>query len=130
MIRQISVLILLVTLLGCGTENPFSRGAETLGDTSINLSPGEDVSFSLHVIPALSTCASCHRSGAGGWTYNGGATAYSAVIDIVDRSNPEQSELLISATGGDNHGGGSIFSIASTEYETILLWVEQGALNN
>ena len=130
MIRYITVLIIIIVLHGCGTENPFSRGPETLDPSTTTPVPGEDVSFSQNVLPILSSCASCHRSGAGGWTYNGGGTAYSSVIDVIDRGDPEQSDLLINATGGSNHGGGTLFSSASAEYETILRWIEQGALDN
>ena len=116
--------------IGCGTENPFSRGPDTVDDSTIHPAPGENLSFSANVVPALDSCISCHRSGAGGWTYTGGGEAYGAVLDVVNRNDPAQSALLVNATGGDNHGGGTIFSRTSSEYTAILRWIEEGALDN
>ncbi len=113
----------------CGTENPFSRGLRIDDDFS-DLTPGVPVSFSGNVVPLLSNCISCHGSGTGGWTYSGGAGAYTSVITIIDKGNPTNSSLLVNAIGESNHGGGTLYTRSSPDYATILLWIEQGALDN
>ena len=123
-------LISVLILQGCGTENPFDRGPDLAVDESALPPPGEAVSFSTDVIAVLSVCESCHASGAGGWTYDGGAGAHAAVIDAIDRGDPERSELLVKATGGGGHGGGRLFSTSSPQYQAIVDWIQQGALNN
>jgi hypothetical protein len=115
---------------GCGSENPFSRGAATADGSAEPPPAGAIVSFSADVVPLLAPCASCHNSGVGGWTYRGGGTAYAAVTDVVDRAAPDESLLLIKATGGNGHGGGQVFGANSTQYDTILRWVQQGAIDN
>lgn len=113
---------------GCGTEHPFDRGAP-FGDPA-GPAPGEAVSFQAHVKPALQACTSCHAAGAGGWTYDGGANAYNQVISQIDTQSPGDSPLLINATGGSGHGGGTIFSASSADYQALLAWIEEGAMDN
>lgn len=130
MYKNIVLLSICFLIAGCGTENPFSRGAETADGSAEPPPAGAVVSFAADVKPALASCASCHNSGVGGWTYNGGATAYASVLDVIDRDAPENSALLVNATGGDGHGGGRIFGPGTTQYDAILRWIQQGAINN
>ena len=126
----LSILLLFVMIAGgCGTENPFDRGPDTDDDSSILPPPGAEVSFSNNIVPILSSCTSCHRSGAGGWTYDGGEGAYNAVVEVINRNDPANSALLTNAIGVD-HGGGTIFSSSSDAYMTIVRWIEQGAVDN
>ena len=117
-------------LAGCGTENPFQRGPEVLvdDDTAIPPAAGE-VSFSDDVAPLLSSCISCHRGGTGGWTYTGD-NAYAETIAIVDIQDAENSLVLVKGAGGQSHGGGTLFGQNSSQYQTILLWIEAGAPDN
>ena len=39
--------------------------------------------------------------GAGGWVYTGGVDSYNSVIEVINQSSPEESELLVKAIGGD-----------------------------
>lgn len=121
--------LVLFILAGCGTDNPFDRGADlpSNGDTGTPVGP---VSFASDVKPALQVCASCHSGGAGGWMYTGGVDSFHAVSSVINTRVPEDSELLIKATGGDGHGGGSLFSVNSSSYQAILNWIAQGASNN
>ena len=118
-----------VILIGCGTDTPLDRGDDRPGGSNWEV-PSGPISFASDVNPVLQVCASCHSGGAGGWVYAGQAEAYSAVLDVISTSSPENSELLIKATGGDGHGGGSFFSVGSSGYQTIANWIAQGAENN
>jgi hypothetical protein len=118
----------LFVLVGCGTDNPFDRGADLPGNG--NEAPSGPLSFASDVKPALQVCASCHSGGAGGWVYTGGVDSYNAVLSVIDTINPQRSELLIKATGGDGHGGGSLFSANTSSYQAIATWISQGAKNN
>ena len=121
-------LLLAFSMVGCGTENPFSRGPRIDHESSIEVP--ETVSFSADVVPVLSTCISCHNDGTGGWTYAGGTAAYDEAFSVIDKDEPVNSLLLVKATGGAGHGGGALFSRSSPQYEILLRWVEQGALDN
>ena len=115
---------------GCGSENPFRRGPEALVDHDDAAIPDGPVSFARDVVPALSSCSSCHRSGAGGWVYAGGGSAYTEAFSQVDLANPINSGLLVKGSGGGGHGGGTLFSRTSTQYLTLLQWIEEGAPDN
>ena len=45
----------------------------------------------------------------------------------IDLEKPDQSLLLLKPTMGIGHGGGQRFSVDSTDYETIVNWIRQGA---
>jgi len=128
--RLIIPILSLFVLIGCGTDNPFDRGNDlpVTGDTGgENIGP---VSFANDVMPVLQVCASCHSGGAGGWVYTGGVESHDAVVSVIDQSSPDESTLLVAATGGGGHGGGSFFNVGSSEYQTILAWIQSGAEDN
>ena len=127
--RTLLALSLSVALIGCGTDNPLDRGDDLPGGSNFE-TPAGPVSFSADVKPILQVCATCHSGGAGGWVYAGQAEAHGAVIETINAVTPEDSELLIKATGGDGHGGGSFFTVGSGSYQTIVNWIAQGAENN
>ncbi len=45
----------------------------------------------------------------------------------IDFDHPENSMLLVKATGGLDHAGGPRFEVGSPYYNTILTWIKQGA---
>jgi hypothetical protein len=45
----------------------------------------------------------------------------------ISRLAPEQSLLLVKATGQSAHGGGGRMTVGSAEYRTLLAWVKDGA---
>lgn len=122
--------LLATVLIGCGTDNPFERGPD-FDDGSIDMpAPGEQFSFAADVKPILNACVGCHASGTGGWTYDGGADAYSQTQEVVNTNDPENSPLLVKGSGGDGHGGGTLFTGSSAEYTTLLQWIQDGAPDN
>ena len=132
--RNISPFVVLLILLpallaGCGTDNPFTRGA-IYDDDRVLPPAGATISFADDVVPALASCVSCHGNGTGGWTYTGGPAAHASAVRVINRSSPSNSLLLLKATGKSSHGGGTLFTASSIEYTTILQWIEQGAQNN
>ena len=127
--RIVGLIAIAVMFVGCSTDAPFKRGFDYSGG-SLSGPDFDNVTFDGTVRAVLRPCASCHSSGAGGWTYDGGGGAYDAVISVVNRNDPPNSPLLINATGGDGHGGGAIFSQSSSEYAAIVAWIEAGAPNN
>ena len=127
--KYISLILVLVLFAACGTDHPFDRG-DDLPPGNEFIIPSAPPSFASDVMPALQACASCHSGGAGGWVYAGGVESYDAVFDKVDLITPEDSELLIKATGGDGHGGGALFAANSSSHEAIVIWIGQGAKYN
>ena len=117
-------------LLGCGTDNPFERGPDYDDGTVEMPLPGGQFSFATDVQPILTACVGCHTTGTGGWTYDAGADAYAQVQGIVDADDPENSPLLIKGSGGDGHGGGTLFTGSSTDYMILLQWIQDGAPDN
>ncbi len=94
---------------------------------------GAALSFATDVYPLfVPTCQSCHATGeqAGDTQllFTGSAPDdYPTVITFVDTSAPAGSRLL-SKLGGSGHQGGTVYAAGSPEYQTILHWIEQGAL--
>ena len=48
-------------------------------------------------------------------------------LDLVE---PEQSLLLLKATGGVPHTGGKLFDKKSANYKIVLKWIQEGGLND
>jgi hypothetical protein len=121
----------------------FSRGEPSAAATDAGAQPdgggdgatsdGGAVSFATDVYPLLvPTCQSCHATGqqAGDTQllFTGDAAAdYPTVIMFADTSAPAGSRIL-SKLSGNGHQGGTVYAAGSPEYQTILHWIEQGAL--
>jgi len=127
-----------VGMLACNTCHS-ATGANGAPGRIINYRPTEttatvsqsDPTFSASVMPILTNkCVSCHSS-----TSNNGfivdtadsANAYKEVMYYVTTDNPAGSAILLKPTGS-NHM--LIFDTNTAEYDTILQWIEAGALNN
>jgi hypothetical protein len=113
----------------------FSRGAqvaETGTSTDAGApSDGGALSFATDIYPLLATCMNCHVAGgaASGSSllFAGHAgTDYQNVLKFVQTAAPAGSRLL-SKVSGNGHGGGTIYAAGTTQYETILAWIQQGA---
>ena len=116
---------------GGGTGGTTMTGPPDGGgvaDTDQPMAPG----FAADVHPLLiSRCLDCHSAGG-----DAGDTAfvlkvseddYEHTLELIDTNTPASSRLL-SKGSGTGHQGGSIFAKNSTEYQTILAWIEGGAL--
>jgi thiosulfate dehydrogenase len=95
------------------------------------------VSFSKDVYPIWKSrgCAGCHR-GSAGMILSGDVKASYAQLfatgNRVDRAKPSNSLVLRKPSmSGVVHGGGRIFGCASDpDYQRLLRWIQQGALDN
>jgi hypothetical protein len=116
-----------------GEPAATDAGAQPDGSGDGATSDGAAVSFATDVYPLLvPACQSCHASGqqAGDTQllFIGDAAAdYPTVIMFADTSAPAGSRIL-SKLSGNGHQGGTVYAAGSPEYQTILHWIEQGAL--
>ena len=90
-------------------------------------------SFAGDVHPLLTAaCQPCHARGqqAGGTQLllTGDTQAdYAVVISFVDTNTPTASRLLAKMSG-NGHGGGTLYAAGTPEYQTVLRWIQEGAL--
>lgn len=104
--------------------------------------PAAAPSFLNEVMPILTRqgCnqGACHGKGAGQNGFRLSLRGYAPEQDIrsltreydgrrIDPTTPEQSLLLLKASGGAPHEGGRIFTPTSREYATLRAWIEAGA---
>lgn len=154
---SLPLLIGMMLAAGCGSTHPFGRGPSDTGDDDVTSggeqtpsatetpSSGDDdvttgggsptpteppISFTNEVKPLLVRCTVCHSSGTGGFTYDGGSNAYNQAMTQVNVNDPPNSLMLIKMSGGQGHGGGTIYPTSSEEYQTVLGWIEDGAPDN
>ncbi len=114
---------------GCH-EEPFSYGTRSG-------SSGEEVpefpTYAGDVYPILSSeCASCHSAGGSASSTalvlsNDSDADYDMIFSLVTPGDPAGSLLLQKASGATSHVGGGTLPETSVEYQTIAVWVEQGA---
>lgn len=99
--------------------------------------PPTTLSYATDIKPiwAARSCTGCHGT-SGGLTLSGTtAASYAELFEVAGRINlttPANSLILRKpATSGVSHGGGKIFPTTSdVDYQKILTWITQGALNN
>jgi hypothetical protein len=119
-------------------------GIATTGRAAVNLPNGgtvDDVDFERHVMGVFGkmgcNAGSCHGSfqGKGGFRlslfgYEPARDFYALTREMqgrrLDRMNPDQSLLLLKATGQLPHGGGVRFSQESWQYQLIREWIRHG----
>lgn len=89
-------------------------------------------SFGTHVHALLiEGCERCHAPGGAASStellYTGDVQDdYGATLQFVTPHSPEASRLMTKMQGR-GHGGGAIFTPASTEYALVLTWIREGA---
>lgn len=107
-----------------------------------NMGNGDQVSFDTDVHPILVTmCGECHSEPAGGLPGHGAADADASFEEVTRMSGSEHvyDRILARAAGIDGFMPpgyigcegplGSMGCLSQAEYDTIALWVEQGAMN-
>src|SRR5947209_1790973 len=107
--------------------------------------PPKPISFRLDVMPVLfrAGCNSggCHGAASGKDGFHLSLFGYDPSGDYfrltrqivgrrIDAAVPEQSLLLLKATGMVPHSGGRRFAPKSELYNTVLHWIEQGAVDD
>jgi len=116
-----------------GDAESDDGAATTSGGASESGAPDEGPSFATDVLPILRAgCERCHSAdgSASATTFVLGpddAEAYETALELVDLVEPGASRLL-SKAAGVGHIGGVIFDDRTTEYTTILDWIEHGAM--
>lgn len=145
-----SLVLLVFTLLllsACGGGGSEVEDGEDDGGGSVPTAPpappttpptpGAALSYATDIYPIWQarSCTGCHGS-SGGLTLSGSASAtYAELFEVAGRVNlatPSSSLILTKpATLGVSHGGGTRFaSTSDADYQKILTWITQGALNN
>jgi mono/diheme cytochrome c family protein len=123
---------LAVAALGCAD---FSRGGPAMdtGEAADAGATGDGgaLSFAADIYPLLTICQNCHVPGGAASStsliFSGNAaTDYPTVLQFVATATPASSRIL-SKVSGNGHGGGTIYAAGTTQYETILAWIQQGA---
>jgi hypothetical protein len=128
---------LLIPMLAAG-----SLFAAKVNPTPVHPAPVRPVSFRLDVMPVFfrAGCNSggCHGAARGKDGFHLGLFGYDPAGDYfrltqqivgrrIDLAQPEQSLLLLKATGMVPHSGGRRFKKDSEYYQTVLRWIQAGA---
>jgi hypothetical protein len=110
------------TLLSCNYD--FIKKAQPIN-------PGTQVSFASQILPIFSAdeCIACHKTGGQMPDYTP-ANAYASIIsnNVVNTTTPESS--LLYTVPNPTTSGHSWTKLTANQAQLILLWIQQGALNN
>ena len=136
--------VLSTAVLLSGGCADFSRGAAASAAVDASATDGaasetggvsSDAALSFatdvhHIVTA--TCQPCHaqgqQAGGTGLVLTGDPQAdYAAVLAFVDTSAAAASRLLAKMSG-NGHGGGTLYAAGTPEYQTVLRWIQEGAL--
>lgn len=141
-------------LLAAGGVGSMACGQATLKELTPATSATPDITWKTGIIPIFQSAecdqAACHSSTqkSGGlildhtlsantlYTYvvtSGGNIQKAQNGKEADTNTPQNSLLLTKPTGTyspGGHGGGTLFTSSSTQYQTILSWVQAGAQND
>jgi hypothetical protein len=103
---------------------PVDGGGDTNATGAVS-----DLMFEAQVYPILlMRCAGCHaewqEAGLSKLLFTGNARQDRAmVLALVTPGQPDQSQLLLDASGGNSHIGGVRLEVGSTEYTTVADWI-------
>jgi hypothetical protein len=95
------------------------------------INPTTPVSFATQILPIFSTdaCTSCHKAGGQTPDYTT-PNAYASIIsnNVVNTTAPETS--LLYTVPNPTTSGHTWTKLTANQAQLILLWIQQGALNN
>ena len=107
------------------------------GNCTLSTTAKTTKSFSLDIYPiAKNICSKCHIAGGSGeapeeWSIGDVTTTYYTIKNMVNIYSPTYSKFLTTPTSAYEHeGGGKLYDVGSTVYNTILSWIQDGAKNN
>jgi hypothetical protein len=92
--------------------------------------PPAQLTYVTNIRPLLMDCLSCHNNATNFRLSNNlslNQADHAEVLQEVNTGAPATSNLLRKATNAVTHGGGQRFAQGSTNYNTILTWIQQGA---
>lgn len=120
------IVSMLLILYGCKKSFVDYGSSETKYNPN---APVDTIHFSTRIIPLFNNnCVSCHSAGTQAPNLEP-AAAYNSVISggYVNTASPSSSSLYKEITEVPNtHGGGEF----QPQGDTLLIWIQQGALNN
>lgn len=106
----------------------FDGGSASTATTTPASTVPSDPTYLVDIKPIMASCAGCH-SGLGDMPLSAGLTDdmgdYMSIVNETSTNNPAGSNLLVNATGGDGHPV-ALFTVGSTNYDTILTWIQKG----
>jgi hypothetical protein len=95
------------------------------------INPSTPVSFATQILPIFSTdaCTGCHKAGGQMPDYSI-ANAYASIIsnNVVNTTTPTSS--LLYTVPNPTTSGHTWSKLTANQAQLILLWIQQGALNN
>jgi len=95
------------------------------------INPGTPVSFATQILPIFSAdaCTGCHKPGGQTPDYTT-PNAYASIIsnNVVNTATPESS--LLYTIPNPTTSGHTWTKYTTNQAQLILLWIQQGALNN
>jgi hypothetical protein len=95
------------------------------------INPSTPVSFATQILPIFSSdgCTSCHKPGGQTPDYTT-SNAYASIIsnNVVNTTTPESS--LLYTVPNPTTSGHTWTKLTANQAQIILVWIQQGALNN
>jgi hypothetical protein len=134
----LGLVILAIALWSCSSGSSGDGTGTGTGTGTSTSTATATVSFATDVVPIFSSrgCTSCHGT-AGGLTLTGSTSAiYAEVVTEVpnvrvNTSDPASSTMLTKPlTGADGGHHKDYADTADADYQTMLQWITEGALDN
>ena len=123
--------------VACAGGSPIDVGDDD--DDAATTPAAVDVTFATGVVPALASegcgASGCHlapAAGAGNLALSGTvAEIYTEITTsmVINTANAASS-LILTKGAGTAHSGGALWATTDNSYQSVLGWIQAGALNN